>query len=207
MVSLYEMNAQITPESSVENIEYDDLGKALENPNKVYRLNLSNQNLKTLSDTIWSQFENLEYLSLKNDHLTEIPAGIGNLKNLKVLDLSNNDFKVLPQSFSRLENLREIYLNDEKEIDLNQSLIAIKNLPNLRILHLENDNLENIPPSLLEFTQLEKLYLNKNSFNKIPNELKNLNNIKFIDFHDNKFNLNDHNFESPFLGPGILINL
>ena len=203
---LYEMNAQITSGSSGINKEYYDLGEALKNPNNVYRLNLSNQNFNALSDSVWGKFENLEYLSLKNDHLKEIPSGIGNLKNLKILDLSNNDFKVLPQSFSRLENLREIYLNDEKEMDIDQSLRAIKDLPYLKILHLENDNLKSIPQGLLQFTQLETLYLNNNSFNEIPMELKNLKNLNYIDFHDNKFKFNSQDFPLPFLGSGVIMS-
>jgi len=199
-------NAQSSSDSSATTTEYNNIGEALKNPNNVYRLNLSNQNLNTLPDSIWAKFGNLEYLSLKNDHLTVIPSEIGSLKNLKILDLSNNDFKVLPQSFSGLENLREIYLNDEKEMDINQSLQTIKDLPNLKILHLENDNLKSIPQSLLQFAQLETLYINNNSFNEIPMELKKLKNLKYIDFHDNQFKLDNKEFELKYHGSGILLN-
>jgi Leucine-rich repeat (LRR) protein len=44
----------------------------------------------------WSKFINLEYLSLKNDHLKEIPSGITKNKTLKSIDLSGNDFAILP---------------------------------------------------------------------------------------------------------------
>ncbi|MFT7230731.1 MAG: Leucine-rich repeat (LRR) protein, partial [Bacteroidia bacterium] len=85
--------AQSTLDSFQFKKEFTSLSEALENPENVYRLNLSNQNVR-FSDTIWSKFTNLKYLSLKNDHLKNIPAEIGNLKNLEVLDLSGNDFKV-----------------------------------------------------------------------------------------------------------------
>lgn len=198
--SLNTTTGQTTADSSVKTKEYKSLEEALRNPTKVYRLNLSNQNLKVLSDSIWGMFENLEYLSLKNDHLKEIPAGIGNLRNLKTLDLSGNDFKVLPASFSRLKNLNEIYLNDEKEMDFNQSLVVIQGLPNLKTVHLENDNLKVIPESLLYLTQIETLYLNNNLFDKIPLELKELKKLKFIDLHNNKFKPNDPSLQNNGIG-------
>ena len=58
--------------------EYTSLSEALKEPEKVLRLNLSNQNIN-LSNENWSKFINLEYLSLKNDHLKEIPSAISNI--------------------------------------------------------------------------------------------------------------------------------
>lgn len=203
MLSFMGLNAQVTSDSALVNKEYNNLEEALRNPEQVFRLNLSNQHFSTLPDSIWRRFENLEYLSLKNDHLKEIPVGIGDLKNLKILDLSNNDFTVLPPSFSRLENLREIYLNDEKKMDFEQSLRTIRDLPNLKILHLENDKLESLPQSLLDFTQLEALYLNNNRFQTLPAEIKKLKKLTYIDLHDNRFNLDKEN--SQFQGSGIRI--
>jgi len=191
------------PKLRILHLENDNLKSipvTLLNLTRLEALYLDSNRFDMLSDDMWTKFENLEYLSLKNDHLKEIPAGIGKLKNLKVLDLSGNDFTVLPQSFSNLENLQEIYLNDEIEMDVNQSLSTIKDLPNLKVLHLENDNLESIPQNLLNLTQLEALYLNKNSFHKIPIELDGLSNLNFIDFHDNKFKLNiqDRQYQESF---------
>ena len=78
------INAQIKHDSLDNKREFTSMTEALKNPSSVYRLNLSNLNLSNLSDSIWSNFNNLEFLSLKDDNLTEIPSQIGNLRNLKV---------------------------------------------------------------------------------------------------------------------------
>jgi len=204
VLAAFKVNAQTAVDSSMIKKEYLNFEAALKTPEKVYRLNLSNQIFKMPSDSIWARFVNLEYLSLKNDHLTNLPVGIGNLKKLKVLDLSGNDFKILPQSFSSLENLTEIYLNDEKKMDIDKSLGVIKNLPNLRILHLENDNLKEIPKNLLQFKHLEILYLNNNKF-KVPPiiDLKILKNLNYIDLHDNRYRINYENYQNQGFGPKI----
>ncbi len=165
--------------------EYYTLEEALKNPKNVFRLNLSNQNFE-LPKVVWSKFINLEFLSLKNDHLKEIPIEIGFLKKLKVLDLSGNDFKTLPKSFSGLTNLEELFLNDEKNMNLYENIEIISLLPHLRVLHLENDNLSNLPKNIFKLTNLETLFLNHNNFKQIPKHIKGLDHLKYLDLNDNK---------------------
>jgi len=133
------VKAQTTADSTLLNKEFLSIDEALKTPESVFRLNLSNQNIE-FSDSIWSKFTNLQYLSLKNDHLKTIPEGIGSLKNLKVIDLSGNDFKVLPTTFSGLSNLQELYLNDDKYFQFDKNIPILSKLPNLKSLHLENDD-------------------------------------------------------------------
>jgi Leucine-rich repeat (LRR) protein len=170
------------------NKEFINLEEALKNPENVYRLNLSEQEIE-IADTIWSKFTNLQYLSLKNDHLKQIPDGLGNLKTLKVLDLSGNDFKVLPPSFSNLINLEELFINDDKYFRLDKNIPILSKLPNLKTLHLENDGLKSLPKNTSNLIHIESLYLNNNEFKELPKELNGLDSLKYIDFHDNKFNL------------------
>ena len=101
--------------------EYNSIEEALINPEKVVRLNLSNQQL-VFAPNIWKQFVNLQYLSLKNEHLSEVPEGLIELRSLKVLDLSGNDFINLPSNFFELRSLEELYLNDEKELNLDSAI-------------------------------------------------------------------------------------
>jgi hypothetical protein len=71
---------------------YTNLKDALSNPDKVYRLDLSNQKLEP-AGIKWQKFKNLEYLSLKNDNLKVLPKELFQmilktypmiLKNLKI---------------------------------------------------------------------------------------------------------------------------
>ena len=64
--------AQNSIDSTQIKKEYTNIENALKNPEKVYRLNLSNQNISVKS-VDWIKFSNLEYLNLSNDHLKTIP--------------------------------------------------------------------------------------------------------------------------------------
>ncbi len=183
-IMLYSIGIAQTDSSQVIK-EYNSIEEALKNPEKVYRLNLSNQKVQVPKEA-WSRFVNLEFLSFKNDHLEEIPQEISLLKKLKVLDLSGNDFTTLPKSFSELYNLEELFLNDEKKFNLNANIDIISFLPRLKILHLENDSLNRLPKSIFKLNHLEKLFLNSNSFSEIPDELRSLNHLQYLDMKDNK---------------------
>ncbi len=177
--------SQAKIDSTVIKREFTSLAEALKNPDKVYNLNLSDQNV-TIPKEAWAKFTHLEILSFKNDHLKEIPQEIGQLKNLKVLDLSGNDFKSLPKSFSNLNHLEELYLNDDKFLQFDKNTKTL-NLPkNLRILHLENDNLYNLPKEVYELKKLESLFLNDNKFIEVPKDMDGMKNLKQLDFHNNK---------------------
>ncbi|MDI1316425.1 leucine-rich repeat domain-containing protein [Flavobacterium sp.] len=166
-------------ETGKQNIE-----NALLNPEKITSLDLSNSK-EDISKIDFSKFVNLEYLTLKNDHLKKIPESISKLKSLKILDLSGNDFKKLPDSFSDLSNLEEIYLNDEKNLNLPKTLKVLMKLPKLKTLHLENDNIESLPSEILNFNNLEYLYLNNNNLKTIP-KIETLDHLKYLDLKDNK---------------------
>lgn len=179
--------------------EYKNIDEALKNPSQVYKLDLSNQEI-VLADTVWHQFTNLKYLSLKNDRLKEIPAGIGNLQNLEVLDLSGNDFKSLPSNFNKLTNLQELYLNDEKNFELAQNIDILSTLPKLKSLHIENDNLTSLPKNINKLNHLELLYLNSNQFNQIPAELKEIKTLRFVDFQNNSIHIPSQERENKAVG-------
>lgn len=185
--------------------EFTSLEEALKNPEKVYNLNLSNQNV-TIPKEAWSKFINLEILSFKNDHLKEIPQEIGFLRNLKILDLSGNDFVSLPKSFRELNHLEELFLNDDKYLQFDKNKKTLHLPKNLRILHLENDNLNNLPKEIYELKKLEILFLNNNNFIEVPKDLRGLKNLKQLDFHDNKIpaQLKDAQYQNQNFGFKII---
>lgn len=180
--------AQIHVDSVLQAKEYVSMEEALKVPEQVIRLNLSNQSIQ-FPDSVWSKFINLQYLSLKNDQIAQLPAAIGNITSLKVLDLSGNDFKLLPSSFINLINLEELLLNDERFFNLEENIPLLSKLPRLKILHVENDGLESLPKNISSLIHLESLYLNNNQFRQVPLELNGMKNLRFVDFHENKYTL------------------
>jgi Leucine-rich repeat (LRR) protein len=179
---------------------YTDIQDALKNPDQVYRLDLSNQFLSDAQFDVLPKFKNLRYLSLKDDHLKEIPKTIAFLTNLRVLDLSGNDFKFLPTELKKLKNLEEIFLNNDPYADINQEISVLSKLPNLKILHFENDNIGMLPKSISNLKHLEKLYLNDNEFTDIPDFLTKHKKLIYIDMKNNPLQWKG---EKPF---GITIN-
>lgn len=173
--------------------EFTELEEAFKTPEQVYRLNLSNKSIKEFPIGL-SKFKNLQYLSLRNDHLKSIPMEIASLQKLKVLDLGGNDFEVLPIEFAKLKNLEELYLDDDKKLNLLKDFEILGKLPKLKILHLDNDNIQKLPINIQRLKYLEKLYLSNNLLHFVPKEVVGLKNLKYLDINHNplKPNLNLH---------------
>jgi Leucine-rich repeat (LRR) protein len=60
---------------------------------------------------------------------------------------------------SKLKTLENLYLNDEKNLDLPQSLDVLAKLPNLKSLYLDNDRINYMPTEMLKLQNLEYLSL------------------------------------------------
>lgn len=88
---------------------YYSLDSALANPDKVYKLSLSDQSLKSLPPEI-GQLKNLQVLNLSNCGLKQIPREISNLKHLQMLSLYGNKLKFIPYEFRELSKLEVLYL-------------------------------------------------------------------------------------------------
>lgn len=87
---------------------YTSIDEALKNPELVFHLSLTYDNLSVIPDNI-RDLKNLETLDLSVNQLTSLPEGIGNLSNLQVIYLGDNNIEELPESFVKLTKLREIH--------------------------------------------------------------------------------------------------
>ncbi|HEU4719141.1 MAG TPA: leucine-rich repeat domain-containing protein [Bacteroidia bacterium] len=134
---------------------FTDLNEAMKNPDKVVKLVLRKQHLKSFPKEIWN-FPNLQYLDLSKNQISDFPDSLGKLKNLQVLHLSRNKIESLPREIGDLSNL--------KILDINQNeLIAL-------------------PPQIGKLTNLEYLDLWSNNLSIFPDELKNISgNLKVLD--------------------------
>jgi len=134
---------------------YRSMESALQNPERVYKLNLSKKKLKHVPPEI-SRFTNLRELDLSKNKIKELPAQIGDMPNLERLNLSSNDITVLPEEIGKLQSLR--YLG------LNRNLIeylppSIGLLSNLEILELWDNEIQAIPDEIGQLKKLQELEL------------------------------------------------
>lgn len=106
-------------------------------------LNLSNQNLTKVPDSVFNQtglkelnvsnnkiggavqsqinqLKSLAILNLSNNQMTGLPAEIGQLSNLEVLDVSNNKLSGLPYEIGNLQKLKTFKIsgNSYSQADL-----------------------------------------------------------------------------------------
>ena len=129
---------------------YDNLNDALQNPDKVYRLDLSKKKLKVFPMEIL-KFKNLQELDLGKNKLDSLPEQIGMLTNLQILNVSGNKLTYLPDSIGELKNLKKL-------VGSRNSLIAlpkrIGDCENLEILDLWENDLSTFPE---EMSKLKKL--------------------------------------------------
>src|SRR5258705_8713815 len=83
---------------------YTSVENALQNPNEVERLKISNKNLKVLPKEI-AQFKNLKELILFRDHLDSLTAVIGEFTQLKLIAVSSCRLIYIDPAIGKLKNL------------------------------------------------------------------------------------------------------
>uniref|UniRef100_UPI0037E7B853 trophoblast glycoprotein n=1 Tax=Semicossyphus pulcher TaxID=241346 RepID=UPI0037E7B853 len=145
-------------------MEYVD-AKVFDNLPNLVRLDLSNNNIQTFSETAFPGDNKLQLLNLSssfhNHTLMDMSLSFlksGNLLQLTDLDLSSNDLVILPDDmFSNLTHLVNLSLQ-------NSSIISILNgtlkVPPLLDLDLRDNSLRNLPAtSLAQFTVKPGLHI------------------------------------------------
>ena len=106
---LFAQGALLNEEELAGKETYESLARALSEPEKVYKLDLSKNYLKKLPPKFF-ELKNLQVLILSVNPLTELPENISSLKNLQVLSLSTGLLKKIPASIGKLENLAALSL-------------------------------------------------------------------------------------------------
>lgn len=162
--------------------EFILLSEALKEPRKVYRLNLSNQELSNFPLEIINML-NLETLNLNNNHLMKIPVEIAKLNNLKELNLSSNLLENLPTEISKLIRLEVLQLNDNR---LENLPFEIARLNRLKIFDLSHNNFLIIPAAIKKLLKLKRLKLQGNKIKRLANDIFKLTSLEELDLSDNE---------------------
>ena len=100
---------------------------SLRNPSEQKVLNLYQQGLREVAESIWDA-SRLEVLNLGNNELSSLPESLGNLKNLRMLDLGHNHLTAVPEAIGKLTKLRFLYLSDNGFDSVPASIRKLKEL-------------------------------------------------------------------------------
>ncbi|KZC10612.1 Leucine-rich repeat-containing protein 47 [Dufourea novaeangliae] len=132
------------------------------------------------------KLQNLTTLVLHSNQITKIPSTIEKLEKLKVLDCSRNKLTSLPDEIGRLPQLTTMNLSSNL---LNSLPTLIGNIK-LSVLNLSNNKFENFPDvCYAELLHLSEIYVNGNEMKEIPVTINRLPSLKILNVADNSISV------------------
>lgn len=117
-----------------DGMTYYELSNALKEPEKVKKLDISMQKLKSVSADI-AQLTSLECLDLSFNTFSTLPNEMKELKNLKYLNLAGTRYLAdLPEVVYHLDSLEILDIQDHPEWKQEVFDAIIKKLPNVKVI-------------------------------------------------------------------------
>jgi Leucine-rich repeat (LRR) protein len=137
-----------------------------------------------IPEWLWDM-DHLNALSICNDRIETLPAGIGNLKNLKKLRIYGEKISALPDEIGRCLPLTVIDLQCPRLTEIPASFSDLKTM---RTLSVTDCNFSTLPAFICEWTGLENIALKmSNTFQgpvteltKIPEHIGNLKKLRVL---------------------------
>ena len=161
--------------------------ESLPNPSinlaQICKLDLSNNYLQTIPESLTARLLNLIALDVHSNQLKALPNSIGCLSKLKTLNVSGNFLVSLPKSIQHCRSLEELNANFNKLIRLPDSIGY--ELTNLRKLSINSNKLISLPISITHLTSLRVLDARLNCLMILPDDLENLINLEILNVSQN----------------------
>lgn len=145
----------------------------------------------------------IETIDIKNNKfISHIPEEVKYLKNLKVINITNTSIQNIPEFFNEIERLESIALNRSNLFSLSKNELKLNGLENLKSLYLCGNWLKDIPEEIKKLKNLEYLNFSDNCFteeqqNKIRNWLPNCD-VYFSLQAPNRWSNNLEDWESAY---------
>ncbi|XP_053966666.1 protein flightless-1 [Anastrepha obliqua] len=166
----------------------DKFPAAIKQMNRVQWLTLDNTSLCEIPEELGNLFK-LEYLSLKHNDLEKLYGELTELSCLRSLNLRCNQIKNsgIPPELFRLEELTTLDLSHNKLKEVPEGLERAKSL---LVLNLSNNQIESIPAALfIHLTDLLFVDLSNNRLETLPPQTRRLANLQSLNLADNPLEL------------------
>jgi len=141
--------------------------ESLRNAEKLTKLNVNLNKIKTIPSNVISLAPKLEDLFLAKNEISEIEDFAFNSSSLRLLYLSKNKIKSIRKNIFFYASQCKIIHLDENFIENIED--GAFDLPKLETINLDRNNLKTLPPNL--FTNIPKLYLLSMGANKLSTDI------------------------------------
>ncbi|XP_027332125.1 plant intracellular Ras-group-related LRR protein 6 [Abrus precatorius] len=174
-----------------ERLEIVDLSgmslDSLPNPSlnlaSICKLDLSNNNLQSIPESLTARLLNMVVLDVRSNQLRSLPNSIGCLSKLKVLNVAGNLIEYLPKTIENCRALEELNANFNRLRQLPETLGF--ELTNLKKLSVNSNMLLFLPRSTSYLTALKVLDARLNCLRSLPEDLENLINLEILNVSQN----------------------
>ncbi len=147
--------AQLLPQTTLDTVRtFRSLQHALQQPDSVYRLDLSHQKLK------------------------DVPGEVRRFKNLNALDLGRNKLKELPGWMNELRYMQEFSAGRNKFTEIPNTICQWKHL---KRLDMHRNRIEGLPKCMGGLKELFSLDLWSNDLGEFPDEISGMKALRFMD--------------------------
>ncbi|XP_021891484.1 plant intracellular Ras-group-related LRR protein 6-like [Carica papaya] len=178
----------------------DSLPNPSINVGLICKLDLSNNNIQMIPESLTARLLNVIVLDVHSNQLKALPNSIGCLSKLKLLNVSGNLIEYFPKTIENCRSLEELNANFNKLTRLPETLGF--ELVNLKKLSVNSNKLMFLPHSITYLTSLRVLDARLNCLRTLPEDLENLVNLQILNVSQN-FQFLDH---LPY-SVGLLISL
>ncbi|XP_042499424.1 plant intracellular Ras-group-related LRR protein 6-like isoform X1 [Macadamia integrifolia] len=146
-------------------------------------LDLSNNNLENIPESLTARLLNVVTLDVHSNQLKSLPNSIGCLSKLKILNVSGNLIESLPKSIENCRSLEELNANFNKLKRLPDTIGF--ELLNLKKLSVNSNKLTFLPSSISHLTSLRILDARLNCLGFLPEGMENLINLEILNVSQN----------------------
>lgn len=138
--------------------EYETLGHAIKEFDKVLSINVANQDLDALPEDL-SKLTKINSINLLGNKFTKFPAVLSKLATLDEISLSSNGLREVGPEVGRLKNLKILIMNFNELRSLPKE---IGELTELLYLDIGDNQLSTVPEELKYLTKLQELHIDDN---------------------------------------------
>ncbi|XP_012458053.1 plant intracellular Ras-group-related LRR protein 6 [Gossypium raimondii] len=149
----------------------------------ISNLDLSNNNLESIPESLTARLLNVVALDVHSNQLKFLPNSIGCLSKLKILNVSSNLLRTLPKTIENCKSLEELNANFN-QLSVLPDTIGFE-LINLKKLSVNANKLGFLPQSISHLTSLRVLDARLNCLRFLPEDMENLINLEVLNVSQN----------------------